>query len=75
MGEYKTISVPEKVKRRLEGAKGDKEWGEFLLGLYGEIKRLKGERAFETLSEELSEEELGDILESSKEFREKFELR
>jgi hypothetical protein len=31
---YSTISVPEEVKRILERAKGEREWGPFLLELY-----------------------------------------
>ena len=72
--EYATISVPTDVKKRLEKAKGKKEWGEFLLELYTEGKRLKSKKAFEELTTILTEEDLKTASESSKEFREKFEL-
>ena len=74
MTEYATISVPTDVKKRLEKAKGKKEWGEFLLELYTEGKRLKSKKAFEELTTILTEEDLKTASESSKEFREKFEL-
>jgi predicted CopG family antitoxin len=73
--EYATISVPTDVKRRLEKAKGKKEWGEFLLELYTEGKRLKSKRAFEELATILTEEDLKAASESSREFRERFALR
>lgn len=75
MSKYKTISVPEEVKRELEKAKDDKEWGDFLEGLYEEAKEKRSKRAFDELAEELSEEELEKILESSDEFRQGFELK
>lgn len=73
--EYATISVPTDVKKRLEKAKGKKEWGEFLLELYTEGSRLKSKRAFDELTAVLTEEDLNAMSESSKEFREKFVLR
>jgi predicted CopG family antitoxin len=73
--EYATISVPTDVKKRLEKAKGKKEWGEFLLELYTETQRLKSEKAFQKLTEALTEGELKAIAESSKEFREMFAFR
>ena len=75
MGKYATISVPVEVKRVLEKAKGGDEWGEFLLNLYAEVKRLKSKRAFEELAGTLTEEDLKAILESSREFRERFTFR
>lgn len=48
--------------------------GEFLLGLYREVERMRSERAFEELVGELSEEELEEVRESSREFRKGFEL-
>ncbi|KXA95611.1 hypothetical protein AKJ37_06765 [candidate division MSBL1 archaeon SCGC-AAA259I09] len=75
MGEYKTISVPAEVKERLKEAKGDREWGDFLNDLYDEARRMRGERSFESLADELSEEELEKVAESSEEFRRRFELR
>jgi predicted CopG family antitoxin len=71
---YETISVPTDVKKLLERAKGEDEWGRFLLNLYLEAKRLKSKRAFEELSNMLNEEDLKAISESSKEFRERFKL-
>lgn len=75
MGKYTTISVPIEVKKALEKAKGKDEWGEFLLNLYAEVKRLKSKKAFKQLTTTLTEEELKAILESSKEFRERFAFR
>ncbi|NIP66768.1 hypothetical protein GWO18_01445 [Candidatus Bathyarchaeota archaeon] len=72
---YVTISVPQEVKKTLKKAKGREEWGKFLLNLYQETKRLKSKRAFEELTSTLTDEELKTILESSKEFRERFTLR
>jgi len=75
LSKYATISVPVEVKVRLEKAKGEKEWGEFLLEMCTEGQRLKGKKAFEDLRQLLSEEDLEAIRESSKEFRENFKLR
>ena len=72
LSRYATISVPIEVKRILERAKGDMEWGDFLLKLYLEVKRLKGEEAFRRLVEFLSDEDLEGIARSSREFREGF---
>ena len=75
MKKYVTISVPADVKKILEAAKGREEWGKFLLRLYIESKSLKGKRAFEELTGILGEEDLNAIIESSREFRERFQLR
>lgn len=75
MGKYATISVPADVKRLLEKVKGRDEWGKFLLNLYAEVKRLKSKRAFEELASTLTDEDLKAILESRKEFRERFTFR
>lgn len=75
MRKYATISVPIEVKRVLEEAKGKEEWGKFLLSLYHEVRKLKHRRAFEELIGLLSEEELENILEESREFRRRFSLR
>jgi len=72
---YVTISVPIEVKKVLEKAKGDEEWGDFLLKLYVELKNLKGKRAFEELTKILIEDDLKAIVESSKEFRRRFQFR
>jgi len=75
LAKYSTISVPEDVKCLLEKAKGKEEWGEFILKLYNENKRLKSKKAFEELTEILTTDDLKGITESSKEFREKFAFR
>lgn len=75
MAKYATISVPLHVKRVLEEAKGRREWGDFLLDLYSEGKRLRGRRAFEELANMLTDKDLESIVESSREFRERFALR
>lgn len=74
MGKYVPISVSADVKRLLEKAKGKDEWGKFLLNLYTEVKRLKSKKAFEELANTLTDEDLKTILESSREFRERFTL-
>jgi hypothetical protein len=75
MSKYSTISVPIEIKKRLEQAKGEKEWGEFLLEMCTEGQNQKGKKAFEELRELLSKEDIKAIQESSKEFRENFKLR
>ncbi len=75
MSKYATISVPVEVKASLEKAKGEREWGEFLLEMCTEGQRLKGKKAFEELKQLLSKEDLKAIRKSSKEFRENFKLR
>ncbi len=75
LSKYATISVPVEVKKRLEKAKGKKEWGEFLLEMCTETQRLKNKKAFEELTKLLTEKDLTAIEESSREFREKFALR
>jgi predicted CopG family antitoxin len=72
MNKYVTISVPVEIKERLEKAKGNKEWGEFLLELYTERRLLKSKIAFEELADLLTEEDVKGMVESSEEFREKF---
>ena len=75
LGKYATISVPTEIKKVLEKAKGGDEWGKFLLSLYAEVKRLRSEEAFKELTNTLSDEDLKTILESSREFRERFAFR
>jgi predicted CopG family antitoxin len=75
LGKYVTISVPTEIKKVLEEAKGENEWGEFLLNLYAEVKRLRSEEAFKQLARTLTDEDLKAIIESSREFRERFALR
>jgi predicted CopG family antitoxin len=72
MTKYSTISIPVDVKKRLEKVKGKKEWGEFILDLYDETQKLKSKKAFNELSEIITQENLEIIAKSSKEFREKF---
>jgi len=48
---------------------------ELLLKLYNEVKMLRRKRAFSRLAEILTEEELNDIIESSRSFRKGFDLR
>ncbi|MBS7654759.1 hypothetical protein KEJ43_06790 [Candidatus Bathyarchaeota archaeon] len=75
MVKYATISVPVEVKEVLEKVKGDAEWGEFLLNLYYEAKRLRSEVAFKKLTEILKDKDIESIVESSREFRERFSFR
>lgn len=75
LAKYATISVPVEVKKVLQKVKGGDEWGEFLLKLYSEVKRLKSEKAFKQLANILTDEDLKTIVESTKEFRERFALR
>ncbi|KON32498.1 hypothetical protein AC477_02935 [miscellaneous Crenarchaeota group-1 archaeon SG8-32-1] len=75
MKKYATISVPAEIKIRLEQDKGKQEWGEFILNLYTEVQQLKTKKAFEKLAKTLTEEDLKTMTKSSKQFREKFELR
>ena len=75
LGKYVTISVPVDVKKLLEKAKGRDEWGSFLLKLYVEVKRFKSRKAFEELTSTLTDEDLKAIIDSSREFRERFAFR
>jgi hypothetical protein len=75
LSKYATISVPIRVKEQLEKAKGDKEWGEFLLEMCSEGQRLKSKKALEELRKLLTKEDLENIRESTKEFRENFKFR
>lgn len=73
--EYETISVPAEVKRILEKAKGKHEWGKFLLNLYTEMEMARSRKAFDQLARLLTDEDLEAVLESNKEFRERFMFR
>jgi len=73
--EYSTISIPKDVKKRLQKAKGKKEWGEFIVELYNEAQYQKSKKAFDELADMLTDEDLKTIAQSSKEFRENFILR
>lgn len=75
MSRYSTISVPEEVKNALERAKGEKEWGAFLLDLYAEADMARRSRAFKKLVEKFSDEDLESIIESSEELRESLKFR
>jgi predicted CopG family antitoxin len=72
---YATISVPRDVKKVLEEAKGRREWGEFLLDLHAEGRRLRSKRAFDELAKALTKEDLESIRNSTREFRERFSFR
>ncbi len=73
--EYVTISVPRRVKEVLEKAKGKESWGDFLLRVYNEYKKMEKILAFNELRRSLSDEELDNILKSMREFRKGFRLR
>uniref|UniRef100_A0A7J2U3G7 VapB-type antitoxin n=1 Tax=Ignisphaera aggregans TaxID=334771 RepID=A0A7J2U3G7_9CREN len=75
MQKYVTISVLKEVKELLEKDRGNSDWSEYLLRLYNEVKELRARLALEELRRLLSDEELDEILKSSKEFRERFRLR
>ena len=75
MSRYSTISVPEEVKKALEQAKGEKEWGAFLLDLYAEADMARRSRAFKKLVEKFSDEDLESIIKSSEELRESLKFR
>lgn len=75
MGKYVTISVRTDVKKLLEKARGKDDWGSFLLNLYVEAKRLRGKKAFDELANTLTDKDLRAIVKSSREFRQRFELR
>ena len=62
------------VKKALEKAEGDREWGRFLMDLYAEAENARHSRAFEELAENLTDEDLKAISESSEEFRERFRI-
>ena len=74
MSNYSTISVPGEVKKALEKAKGDREWGRFLMDIYTEAENAKRSRAFEELAGRLTDGDLDSISESSGKFREGFRI-
>ncbi len=41
MTKYSTIMIPADVKKRLEKAKGNKEWGKFIIDLQRDTKSKK----------------------------------
>ncbi len=75
MKKYATISVLREVKELLEKEKKGRDWSEFLLELYREAKTSRARMAFEELKRLLSEEDLEEILKSSREFRRRFKLK
>ncbi|MCC6017235.1 MAG: hypothetical protein LM582_09390 [Desulfurococcaceae archaeon] len=75
MRKYVTISVLREVKELLDRDRGGSNWSEYLLRLYNEVKELRARLALEELRRLLSDEELDEILRSSREFRERFRLR
>ena len=58
MSNYSTISVPGDVKKTLEEAKGDKDWGSYLLELYKEADKAKRSNAFQKLANLLTDDDL-----------------
>jgi len=72
---YVTIPVLREVKELLDRDRGGSDWSEYLLRLYNEVKELRARLALEELRRLLSDEELDEILRSSREFRERFRLR
>ncbi len=74
MSNYSTISVPGDVKKTLEEAKGNKDWGSYLLELYAEADKAKRNNAFQKLADILTDDDLESIEDSSKEFREKLKI-
>jgi len=74
MSKYSTISVPGDVKKTLEEAKGERDWGRFLMDLYAEAEKARRSRAFRELADALTEGDLESIEESSREFREKLRI-
>ena len=74
MSNYSTISVPGDVKKTLEEAKGDKDWGSYLLELYTEADKARRSNAFNKLADILTDDDLRSIEDSSKEFREKLKI-
>jgi hypothetical protein len=72
---YVTISVVKEVKDLLERDKGRRDWSSYLLELYRKVKEAEAESSFNELRKLLSREDLERILESSREFRERFKLR
>ena len=73
MSDFSTISVPREVKRVLEEAKGDKEWGPYLLELYNDAMKTRRRDSFNELTD-LLEEDLDSIERSSRELREKLRI-
>jgi len=73
LSDFSTISVPRDVKRLLEEAKGDKEWGPYLLELYDEAEKARRRDPFNKLTL-LLDEDLDSIERSSREFREKLRI-
>jgi len=75
LSRYQTISVPVEVKATLEKAKGEKEWGTYLLDLYAAAEEAKKERALRRLRELLTDKDLEEIAENAEEFRENLRLK
>ncbi len=74
MSNYSTISVPGDVKKTLEEAKGDRDWGSYLLELYAEADKARRSNAFNNLASILTDDDLRSIEDSGKEFREKLKI-
>ena len=73
MRDFSTISVPRDVKKLLEEAKEDKEWGPYLLELYNEAEKDRRRESFNKLTR-LLDEDLDSIEGSGREFREKLRI-
>jgi len=69
--EYTTITVSQKIKRKLESIKGDLSWDEFLEKIADEILKTKRIKTAEEFMKKfsLSEEECEFILKSLEESR------
>ena len=74
MSNYSTISVPGDVKKTLEEAKGDRDWGSYLLELYTEADKARRSNAFHKLADILTDDDLKSIKDTSKELREKLKI-
>ncbi len=70
---YTTIPVKKEVKRKLELLKGDRDWSDFLSELAEEVERVKRDRAFKKLREEVLPY-LDEVEESHRRFRREFSL-
>ena len=74
MSNYSTISVPSDIKKTLEEAKGDRDWGTYLLELYDEAAKARRSDAFNKLAGILTDDDLESIEDTTKEFREKLKI-
>ena len=76
LSKYATISVPIEIKKRLEQAKGEKEWGEFLLEMCTEGQHLERQKSLRRTHDNFSlKQDLKAIRESSKEFQGELQVK